>query len=108
MITPERKKPNCPDTDRTNYPLEVEEDIDIEKEKEKNSQKKKSLSSLQSDFVQPSEQLVHLFQRVCGMGTQLLTWLNDCKYPPEWIQAALIATEERKHLKCLWLIARRF
>ena len=54
----------------------------------------------QQELISPSEELIFLCERVLGVATHLITWLNECKYPSDWIKAALIATEEAGKSKC--------
>ena len=84
-----KKRLKCPDTISTNYQLEVDKDKEVDIYKEKNTKKETS-------FVEPSGDLIFLAERVLGVATQLTTWLNDCKYPPDWIKEALIKTEGAK------------
>ncbi len=50
-------------------------------------------TSTHGPLISPSEDLIFLCERVLGVANHLITWLNDCEYPPDWIEEALIKTE---------------
>ncbi len=75
-------------------PDNVAQDKDKDKDKEEDIDKETVKEKSSAPEIEIDPALQNQFERICGMSNALVSWLVDCRYPPDWIRAALIATSE--------------